>query len=392
MKILFLSFYFPPDLSAGSFRSSSLVNALCSHLPDDLEIEVITTLPNRYSTFNEEAPAFETQNDVLICRIPVPQHKSGMIDQSKLYLAFARGTLQHIANKNYDLVYATSGRLMTAVLGAYIARKLRKPLYLDIRDIFVDTIRDVLPKLIVSPVLPFLFLVEKYAINTAGKVNLVSPGFLPYFEKRYPSQEFSFCTNGIDTEFLKSRPTPSTSNAPRPLTVLYAGNIGEGQGLEKIIPKLAAHYQGELTFTIVGDGGRKKQLEKELATLGCDNVTLSKPVKRDQLIKLYQDADILFLHLNDYPAFKKVLPSKLFEYAAVGKPIWAGVSGYAADFTAKNITNAAVFDPGDLDQAVKSFANLELVTMVRDEFSKKFARENIMRELAEDIVKLSLKS
>ena len=34
---------------------------------------------------------------------------------------------------------------MTAALGAWIARRKRARLYLDIRDIFVDTIGDMLP-------------------------------------------------------------------------------------------------------------------------------------------------------------------------------------------------------------------------------------------------------
>ena len=34
---------------------------------------------------------------------------------------------------------------MTAILGAHIARKMNRPLYLDIRDIFVETIVEVLP-------------------------------------------------------------------------------------------------------------------------------------------------------------------------------------------------------------------------------------------------------
>ena len=46
---------------------------------------------------------------------------------------------------------------------------------------------------------------------------------------------------------------------------------------------------------------------------------------------------ILFIHLNAYPAFEKVLPSKIFEYAATGKPILAGVSGYSADFIRNNL-------------------------------------------------------
>jgi hypothetical protein len=53
--------------------------------------------------------------------------------------------MRHVANRDYDLVLATSSRLMTAALGALIARRKRARLYLDIRDIFVDTIGDVSP-------------------------------------------------------------------------------------------------------------------------------------------------------------------------------------------------------------------------------------------------------
>jgi hypothetical protein len=37
--------------------------------------------------------------------------------------------------------------------------------------------------------------------------------------------------------------------------------------------------------------------------------------------KLYQEAGALFLHQDDFSAFKKVLPSKLFEYTVMGSPI-----------------------------------------------------------------------
>ena len=54
-----------------------------------------------------------------------------------------------------------------------------------------------------------------------------------------------------------------------------------------------------------------------------------------ELIKKYQEADILFLHLNNYKAFLKVLPSKIFEYSATHKPICAGVSGHSKEFLKK---------------------------------------------------------
>ena len=186
MKILFLSFYYPPDLSAGSFRSTNLVEKLLKHLPQNAEIEVVTTIPNRYKNFKVKASELEISPRLRIKRININKHNSGMIDQAKAFIIFAKIALCYIKSRNYDLVYATSGRLMTAFLGAIIAKKLKKPLYLDIRDIFLDTIQYILPKYSKWIILPFINYIEKFTYKTAKKINFVSLGFLPYFEKNIP--------------------------------------------------------------------------------------------------------------------------------------------------------------------------------------------------------------
>jgi glycosyltransferase involved in cell wall biosynthesis len=110
-------------------------------------------------------------------------------------------------------------------------------------------------------------------------------------------------------------------------------------------------------------------------------------MSRDELIKEYLAADVLFLHLNDYEAFKKVLPSKIFEYAATGKPVWAGVAGYAAEFIRSEVDNAAVFPPCDAEAAVDAFETLTLQSSRRVAFIQKFSRKKIIRLLAADIVR-----
>ncbi|MFN9953813.1 MAG: hypothetical protein ACK55I_12005, partial [bacterium] len=42
----------------------------------------------------------------------------------------------------------------------------------------------------------------------------MSEGFRPYFESRFPSQRFSFHTNGIDDDFLDSSPVGTEVRAP----------------------------------------------------------------------------------------------------------------------------------------------------------------------------------
>jgi len=176
---------------------------------------------------------------------------------------------------------------------------------------------------------------------------------------------------------------------PKMLQVTYAGNLGEGQGLHKILPQLAKMLEGRVEFNIIGDGGRKVQLEDELTSNGVINVKMLLPVNRSELITIYQKSDILFLHLNDYPAFKKVLPSKIFEYAAMGKPVWAGVSGYAAEFLNAEVENSAVFEPGNHQQALQLLDSLDIMLTKREDFITKYSRKNIMTKMAEDLVDFS---
>ncbi len=388
MRILVLSFYYQPDLCAGSFRCSALVEELKRY--SDCEIDIITTLPNRYASFSVDAQRLEKNGNVTIRRVALPSHKSGMADQIKAFFTYYRETRKIVVNENYDIVYATSSRLFTAFLGARIANKKRLPLYLDIRDIFVDTIKDVLSPKIALFAKPVFSFIENYTFKRAQRINLVSRGFKQYFEQQYPEADYRWYTNGIDKEFLEVETIEETDLIqPKILQVTYAGNMGEGQGLHNILPKLAKMLEGRVEFNVIGDGGRKVQLEDALTLNGVTNVKLLPPVNRAELITCYQKADILFLHLNDYPAFKKVLPSKIFEYAAMGKPVWAGVSGYAAEFLNGEVENSAVFEPGNHQQAHQLLDSLDMMLTKRDEFIIKYSRANIMSQMAKDLVDFS---
>ena len=383
MKVLVLSFYYAPDLCAGSFRTTALIERLKEQ--PNIEIEVITTMPNRYASFEAGALEFEQVDNVTIRRIVLPSHKSGMLDQIKSFAAFYKQANELVSDKKYDLVFATSSRLFTAFLGARIAKRINTPLYLDIRDIFVDTLKDVLNPKVTFLLKPILTLVENYTFSAAKHINLVSKGFESYFVNRFKNVNYSWFTNGIDKEFLMFESlVESELSKPDALTVLYAGNIGEGQGLDTIIPELARLAGVKYQFKVIGDGGRQASLVE--ASKGIDNISFHPPVNREQLIQEYLSADILFLHLNDYPAFEKVLPSKIFEYAAVGKPILAGVSGYSAEFIGKEVDNAEVFYPSNHQQAAASLVTLKLGQTNRDSFISKYTRTSIMIEMANSIV------
>ena len=384
MKLLILSFNYQPDFCAGSFRSTALVKYLRQEIDPDDSIEVITTMPNRYESLKNPALEYEEDGNVIIRRIPVPDHNNNQVLQIFAFMIFAYKAWQFIKNQGYSLIYASSARLGTAWLGARISNQKRIPLFLDIRDIFTENISDT-NQFVKLFLLPILKLIEKYSIQSATHINFVSEGFINTYD--YFKGEISFFTNGIDDVFLGENYDKCYSTKPKIIT--YAGNIGEGQGLEKIIPEAAKALTGKFIFNVIGDGGTKNKLARKLLDLQIDNVDLISPVNQTDLIKYYQESDYLFVHLNKYKAFEKVLPSKIFEYGATNNTIIAGVGGYAKEFIQENIENAIIFNSGDVKNLIEILLTHELVQIGRVNFIQKYNRQTIMCLMARSILKLA---
>ena len=76
-NILYLSFYYEPDLCAGSFRNTPLSKKLS--LIEGNNIEVFTTIPNRYKTYEDKFVFSQEKNNLKVNRINVPLHNSSSI-------------------------------------------------------------------------------------------------------------------------------------------------------------------------------------------------------------------------------------------------------------------------------------------------------------------------
>lgn len=386
-KILLFSYYSPPDLSAGSFRVAALLKEV-KDKTGDVEIDCVTTMPNRYKEFSTHASQQEIDENIRIFRAKLPPHNNGMLGQIKAYFSYAKFTWTHLKNSDteYDIVVATSSRLMTATLGAFWAWKKKLPLYLDIRDLFLDTLESVFQGPLIKLLLPFIRMMERWTFRRALKINVVSDGFHKYVRSIAPDAKISVIPNGIDAEFLEPLPVRRPSS---PLRILYAGNIGEGQGLELVVPQAAIQLGSIVEFHIVGSGGRLDALKAAILKLDAKNIYVHNPLSRSELFEIYKKSDILYLQLNAYQAFEKVLPSKIFEYAATGRPLIAGVSGYAASFLREHVPQSYIVEPCNVAalvervRAVKAIVGLPID---RSDFVKQFDRRKLMQDLLTDIL------
>jgi len=65
MKLVFFTYFYRPDVSPGAFRSEALVRSLSKKKDIEL-LHVITTQPNRYSSFTSEEESFVKENNIIL--------------------------------------------------------------------------------------------------------------------------------------------------------------------------------------------------------------------------------------------------------------------------------------------------------------------------------------
>jgi len=272
------------------------------------------------------------------------------------------------------------------MLGFFISKIIGKKINVDIRDIFSDSLNALSEKSFLIKILSSVFQkIEKFIFKRVYSISYVSRGFEKDLSIKNSNQKLFFSPNGIDEIFIEffnknKEQKPHQGNL---FNILYVGNIGHGQGLHLIVPQLADYFKNKVNFTIVGDGNAIKILNDKINFYQSNNIKIKKPIDRSELLKYYENSDILFLHLGQEDVFKKVLPSKIFEYAVFDKPILAGVSGNAKEFINKELSNSFVFDPADLE-----LAKIEVQKIINDisydkrySFVKKYNRETLMNNL-----------
>lgn len=383
-KILILSYNYYPDLSPASYRIKSLIEEFEKN-HHNIKITLLTTTPIRYDLNYKKIKSEYLKENIEIIRFKIPKKNFIIFNSYTQYLLYFFKVLFFCRNKKYDLVFSTTSKLMTGFLGALISKYLNAKFYLDIRDIFYETIKYNFSKSkFIKYYLFFIKKIENYALNSCSSLSINSEGFYNYFKMHYPDKEIDIFTNGIDNKFLLQ--SWKRNNFEKKINVLYAGNLGNGQALHKIIPELVKLLNDNIKFKIIGSGNKKKLLYKKLEKLKIHNYQLIAPVSQEILINEYLNSNILFLHLDALDVYKSVLPSKIFEYACTGRPIVAGVSGYSSEFLIKNISGSYVFEPCDHLSAAKIINSIDKFSFNREDFKKKFLRTEISSNFVKKII------
>ena len=178
-------------------------------------------------------------------------------------------------------------------------------------------------------------------------------------------------------------------------TVLYAGSMGEKQGLDTLIDAAeVAQSEGEdIEFVLVGDGSQRRALETLGQTKRLSNVQFMDVLPQEAFLQLLQRADVSVI-LQKAEVKDIVVPSKLMNILAIGSPVIAAVSRESE--TAKILSRLSVdtiIKPGDpeaLYRKIKEFkaSRKKVAALRREERSlakELFDRNTILTNASERI-------
>ncbi|EAO6614174.1 colanic acid biosynthesis fucosyltransferase WcaI [Salmonella enterica] len=172
--------------------------------------------------------------------------------------------------------------------------------------------------------------------------------------------------------------------------VLYSGNIGEKQGLEKVIDAAERLRDRPLIFAIVGQGGGKARLENMARERGLANIKFLPLQPYDALPALLKMGDC-HLVVQKRGAADAVLPSKLTNILAVGgnAVITALPHTELGQLCARYPGIAVCVEPESTDALVDGISQALAMpknnTTAREYAERTLNKENVLRQFIADI-------
>jgi glycosyltransferase involved in cell wall biosynthesis len=340
VRILFLSQYFPPEPGAPAARVSELATAWARA---GEAVTVLTAMPNHPSgvvpaAYRGRRVVRESQGGVAVVRTWIyAAPNSGRVRRSLAYASFAASAvasgLWHTPQP--DVVVATSPQLLCGCAGCVAAIVRRAPFVFEVRDLWPESIVAVGALPADHPVVRGLTVVEESLYRAARAIVVVTDTFKERLVARgFSAAKIHVVKNGVDLG--RFSPRSRDTDLRRELgwqdkfVVGYVGTHGLAHGLDTVLE--AAKRLGQrpdVRFLLVGDGAERSRLEQRVRAERIENVRLMGSVPRDRMNEVYATLDAALVTLRKSELFTSVLPSKIFEIAAMARPIVLSVDGEA---------------------------------------------------------------
>lgn len=336
MKVLFISHYFPPEVNAPANRTYEHARRWVA---DGHEVTILTGVPNHpkgqiFPGYENRWLQEESKDGIRVIRTWMYLGASeNVITRSLNYVLFAFTVLAaSFRAGSPDVVVATTPQFFSGVAGAIVSWIKRKPFVLEVRDLWPDSIVQLLP-LRSRLVIRFLEGIEKALYRTAQGIVVNSRAFIDHIATfGIPKRRMALVYNGIDPTLFRVGARDDALVAEHGLTgkflVAYIGTLGMAHGLVTVLD--AAQRTRDLedvVYLLIGDGADRARLEEELAERGLTNVRLLGLRPRTEIPRWIASIDVSLVLLRDLPVLETVVPSKIFETLAEARPVILAARG-----------------------------------------------------------------
>ena len=346
MRILFFSHYFPPEGNAPASRTFDHCTrwAAAGH-----EVTVVTCAPNHprgrlYPGYRNRPRQVEYVEGVRVVRVMTYlAANEGTWRRTANYLSYlAAAVPAGLLERRPDVVIATSPQFFCGWAGVLVGWLRRRPVLLEIRDLWPESIAAV-DAMRSRTALRLLELLERGMYRAARRIVTVGDGYRErLIERGVEPHRISVVMNGVDRKRFfpreADRDLAGRLGVAGRFVVTYCGTIGLAHGLDVVLRAgalLAGRGRADIVFLLVGDGARFEALRGAAARDRLDNVIFAGRLDTRDIPGVLSLSDACLVHLRSSPTFTTVMPSKIFEAAAMARPVILGVDGFARTFVGK---------------------------------------------------------
>lgn len=369
MKILFFSDHFYPEPSAPAahvyerarlwVRAGHSVTVICA-APNFPEGKVFEGYKNRLRSI-------EMLDGIRVIRVlTYITANQGSTRRILDYLSYMMSAVAMAAlEARADVVISTSPHLFVPIAGTAHALFRRIPHVFELRDLWPASIAATNAIHKESPILRWLERLELYLYRRSERILALTPAFKSNLVRRgIPPDKVDVVIGGANLElFQPGMPRDSDIEAEFGLrgkfVIGYLGTIGLAHGLENVLEAAEQLRNTDIKFFFVGVGAAKDALVAAAKMRYLDNVVFAGRQSKSTMPRFWSVCDVSLVHLRDDPVFETVIPSKIFEAMAMGKPtLYAGPRGDGSAIVEQHAAGLLVapMDPKALAQAALTLA------------------------------------
>lgn len=369
MRLLYVSHYFPPEMGAPAVR----VSQLSRHFHDlGHDVRVLTGFPHHpggriYPGYRSRFwKGWETDqyHGVPVYRTWLyPAPNRGRIRRSIDYGSFLlSATLRGcLLGFRPEVVIGTSPQLLCALAASWIARRCGARFVFEVRDLWPESLVAVEASTEQSLLYRGLGRVANSLYEEAWKIVVVTDEFERRLMARgIPGSRIAVVKNAVDSDQFHPGVAPAArAELAGKFVVSYIGTLGLAHSVSTILEAAGLlRERRDIHFLIIGNGAQRDLLVRRRQEQRLDNVTILDQQPWETIPSYLTLSGASIVHLNRSPLFETVLPSKMFEVMAAGRPVILGVRGEAARLLEQAQAGIACEpeSPPDLARAVTRLA------------------------------------